>query len=121
NKTLSLASSAPTWSRILTEISQGLPIAGFKQPPGIVSARVDAFSGLLPGPYTVATVNEIFINGTVPTRQDNLHVVTDIDQATGLLWADGCTGPMVQGAFLDFSKAEPGFPPWPPYTQGWAA
>src|SRR5207302_9488586 len=41
-----------------------------------------------------------------------------------MLWADGCTGPMVQEAFLDFSKAEAGFPfsaSWQPYTQGWAA
>jgi penicillin-binding protein 1A len=121
NNTLSLASSAPTWSRILTEISQGLPIVDFKQPSGIVSAKVDTFSGLLPGPYTVSTINEIFIKGTVPNRQDNLHALVDIDQATGMLWADGCTGPMVQQPFLDFSKAEPGHPEWQPYTQGWAA
>jgi membrane peptidoglycan carboxypeptidase len=121
NSTLSLASSAPTWSRILTEISQNLPIASFKRPSGIVDATVDAFSGLLPGPYTVRTVKEIYIKGTVPTRKDDLHVVTDIDQATGKLWADGCTGPMVQKAFLDFSRVEAGFPTWQPYTQGWAA
>jgi membrane peptidoglycan carboxypeptidase len=120
NKTLSLASSAPLWSRILTEISQGLPIIDFKQPDGIVSAKVDAFSGLLPGPYTVATVNELFIKGTVPNRQDDLHSLVDIDQATGLLWADGCTGPMVQQPFLDFSNAETAHPEWQPYTQGWA-
>ena len=121
NHFLSLASSAPTWSRILTEISQGLPIANFKAPSGLVRAKVDAFSGLLPGPYTVATVNELFIKGTVPTQHDNLHVVVDIDQATGLLWQDGCTGPKVSAPFLDFSQVEPGFPQWQQYTQGWAA
>ncbi|MGZ8501742.1 MAG: transglycosylase domain-containing protein, partial [Candidatus Limnocylindrales bacterium] len=47
---LSLDSSAPLWSRILTEASQGLPLAEFKQPAGLVTASVDAFSGLLPGP-----------------------------------------------------------------------
>ena len=121
NGTLSLASSAPLWSKILTEVSNGLPIANFKRPEGLVEAKVDAFSGLLPGPYTVSTVNELFIKGTAPTRRDDLHVILDIDQATGLLWQDGCTGPMVQGAFLDFSQAEPGFPQWQPYTQEWAA
>ena len=119
--TLSLSSSAPVWSRILTEVSQKMPLASFKAPSGLVTAKVDAFSGLLPGPYTVRTINEIFIKGTVPTRTDDLHVLTDIDQATGLLWADGCTGPRVQEAFLDFSAAEPGFPSWQPYTQEWAA
>jgi peptidoglycan glycosyltransferase len=121
NGTLSLASSAPVWSKILTEISQGLPMADFQRPSGLVDASVDAFSGLLPGPYTVKTVKEIFIKGTVPTRADDLHVLVDIDQATGKLWQDGCTGPMVQAPFLDFSQAEPGFPQWQEYTQGWAA
>lgn len=118
---LSLDSSAPLWSRILTEISQGLPVADFKPPPGIVTADVDAFSGLLPGPYTAATVKELFIEGTVPTRTDNLHAELDIDAATGLLWQDGCTGPMVRQGFLDFSAVEPRFPQWQQYTQEWAA
>ena len=118
---LSLDSSAPLWSRIMTEVSQGLPIADFKKPDGIVSATVDAFSGLLPGPDTVATVKELFIKGTAPTRTDDLHVSLDIDQATGLLWQDGCTGPMITSPFLDFSSVEPRFPEWQPYTQDWAA
>ncbi|MCI0584295.1 MAG: transglycosylase domain-containing protein [Chloroflexi bacterium] len=118
---LSLDSSAPLWSRILTEVSQGLPVATFKQPAGLVTADVDAFSGLLPGPYTVKTVKELFIEGTVPTRADDLHIELDIDEATGLLWQDGCTGPMVKEGFLDFSKVEPRFPAWQQYTQEWAA
>ncbi|MBA3876604.1 MAG: hypothetical protein C0498_06665 [Anaerolinea sp.] len=118
---LSLDSSAPLWSRILTEVSQGMPIASFKQPSGIVTAEVDAFSGLLPGPYTTATVKELFIEGTVPTRTDDLRVELDIDQASGLLWQDGCTGPIVKQGFLDFSGVEPGFPAWQEYTQEWAS
>ena len=118
---LSLDSSAPLWSRILTEASKGTPIADFTRPAGLVDATVDAFSGLLPGPYTVATVKEVFIDGTVPTRQDDLHVQLDIDQATGKLWQDGCTGPKVTGGFLDFSKVESRFPTWQPFTQEWAA
>jgi membrane peptidoglycan carboxypeptidase len=121
NKSLSLDSVAPLWSRILTEVSHGLPIAQFKQPSGIVSATVDAFSGLLPGPGTVRTVNELFIQGTVPTQVDNYHIPVDIDSATGLLWQAGCAGPKVTKYFLDFSHAEPGFPQWQRYTQEWAA
>ncbi|MEO7665370.1 MAG: hypothetical protein ABIV26_09615, partial [Candidatus Limnocylindrales bacterium] len=119
--TLSLASSAPLWSRILTEISKGTPITDFKQPSGLVTAEVDAFSGLLPGPYTTKTVKELFIEGTVPTRPDDMHSGVEIDEATGLLWADGCTGPNVRKGFLDFSGVEPGFPEWQQYTQEWAA
>ncbi len=118
---LSLDSSAPVWSRILTELTEGTPVATFKAPKGIETATVDAFSGLLPGPYTVATVKEIYIQGTVPTRKDDLHVVLDVDQATGLLWQDGCAGPMVEKGFLDFSRVEPRFPSWQAFTQGWAS
>jgi membrane peptidoglycan carboxypeptidase len=118
--TLSLASSAPLWSRILTEASQKMPIAKFTPPDGLVNVTVDAFSGMLPGPGTVSTVKEIFIKGTQPTRPDNLHVDVQIDQATGKLWADGCTGPMVTKSVLDFSQAETRFPQWQPYTQEWA-
>jgi peptidoglycan glycosyltransferase len=118
---LSLDSSAPLWSAILNEASKGLPVADFKPPPGLVTAEVDAFSGLLPGPFTAATVKELFIEGTVPTRRDDLHAQVDIDTATGLRWQDGCAGPMQTKGYLDFSKAEPGFPQWQPYTQDWAA
>ncbi len=117
---LSFESSAPTWSRIMTEISQDLPIARFERPDGLKQVTVDAFSGLLPGPGTVSTVKEWFIEGTEPTRRDNLHVETQIDGATGLLWQDGCTGPMETRRYLDFSQAEERFPEWQDYTQGWA-
>ena len=121
NDALSLASSAPLWSRIMTEISQDLPMDQFKRPDGLVDVTVDAFSGLLPGAGTVSTFKEMFIPGTEPTRKDNLHVSTQIDAATGLLWADGCTGPVQTKTFLDFSQAEPRFPAWQKYTKEWAA
>jgi membrane peptidoglycan carboxypeptidase len=123
NDALSLASAAPLWSRIMTEISQNLPIAKFSdaKPKGLVTKEVDAFSGLLPGPGTVRTVEEMFIKDTEPTRRDNLHVNVEIDAATGLLWQEGCTGPMETRRFLDFSEAEPGYPEWQRYTQNWAA
>jgi peptidoglycan glycosyltransferase len=117
---LSLDSSAPLWSAIMTEISAGLPIANFKPPAGLVQAEVDAFSGLRPGPYTTRTVTELFVEGTVPKSQDDLHVELAIDATTGLLWQDGCVGPMEMGGFVDFSLAEPAFPQWKPFTLGWA-
>jgi hypothetical protein len=106
----------------MTEISQDLPMARFQdsRPDGIVEREVDAFSGLLPGPGTVATVKELFIEGTEPTRRDDLHVAVQIDAATGLLWQEGCTGPMETRMFLDFSGVEPRFPEWQRFTQGWA-
>jgi hypothetical protein len=105
----------------MTEITKGMPISEFKRPDGIVEQRVDAYSGMLPGPGTVKTVSEMFIKGTEGSlRRDDMHAGVDIDQATGLLWADGCTGPKVSKEYLDFSQMEPRFPQWQRYTEGWA-
>ena len=103
---LSLDTSAPLWSAILTEISQGLPIADFVQPDGLETAEVDAFTGLKPGPFTTKTVEEIFLPGTVPTQEETSRVALDIDSASGLLWQDGCAGPKVTQGFFDLAEVE---------------
>ena len=48
---LSLDTSAPLWSAILSEVSKGMPIEGFARvkPKGLVTKTVDAFTGMLPG------------------------------------------------------------------------
>jgi len=119
--TLSLGSSAPLWSRILTDISKGTPIVDFKQPGGIVTASVDAFTGLKPGPFTSRTVKEFFIKGTEPTQADDMRRTVDIDAASGLLWQDGCVGPMKTVGALDFSHVESGWPAWQKADNGWTA
>jgi hypothetical protein len=117
----SVASSAPLWSHIMREVSKGLPIEKFKRPDGLVEVEVDAFSGMRPGPGTVRTVTELFIDGTQQQlRRDDMHVEEQIDRATGLLWQDSCTGPKVSRYFLDFSQVESRFPEWQKFTQGWA-
>ena len=122
NPVTSVSSSAPLWSHIMREVTKGTPIAPFKRPGGLVKVEVDAFSGMLPGPGTVRTVDEWFIEGTDKAlRKDDMHSTQQIDGATGLLWQDGCTGPMVNRAFLDFSQVEARFPEWQRYTEGWAA
>jgi membrane peptidoglycan carboxypeptidase len=117
--TLSLGSSAPLWSRILTDVSRGTPIANFKQPSGLVTASVDAITGLRPGPFSSKTVREFFIKGTEPTRADDLRRTVDIDAASGLLWQDGCVGPMKTVGALDFSQVEAAYPAWQKADNGW--
>jgi peptidoglycan glycosyltransferase len=117
--TLSLASSAPLWSRIMRDVSKGLPIAGWKAPSGLETATVDAFSGLKPGPFSKKTVKELFIKGTAPRDVDDIHRAVEIDSATGLLWRDGCLGPKKTVGALDFSRVEENVPKWGKYTRGW--
>ena len=51
---LSLDTSAPLWSAILSDVSKGLKIEGFARirPKGLVTATVDAFTGLRPNGAT---------------------------------------------------------------------
>jgi membrane peptidoglycan carboxypeptidase len=117
--TLSLASSAPLWSRIMRDVSKDLPIEGWRKPAGLEVATVDAFSGMKPGPFSSKTVKELFIKGTAPRDTDNLRHAVEIDAASGKLWQDGCVGPKKTVGALDFSNAED-IDKWGYYDRGWA-
>jgi membrane peptidoglycan carboxypeptidase len=115
---------APTyvWQGFLTEVTKGWPISDWKEPAGIVHAKVDAFSGLKPGPFSKKTVDEIFINNTQPKAQDDTKIGAQVDAATGLLWQEGCTGPPETSGFLDLSHVDAAFPPsWQKADDGWIA
>jgi len=117
----SLDSTAPLYQAFLDEVTKGRPITDFTEPPGIVTATVDAYTGLKPGPFSTKTVQELFIDGTVPTKIDDTKVGIDVDSASGKLWADGCTGPMVTKGFLDLSAVDSAFPDWQVFDQEWVA
>ena len=119
--TLSLGSSAPLWSRILSEVSKGTPIADFRPPKGLVVANVDAISGQKPGPFTTKTVKEYFLPGTEPTQRDDLRRTVDIDAASGLRWQDGCVGPRRTVGALDFREVEAAWPAWQRAVNRWTA
>jgi membrane peptidoglycan carboxypeptidase len=117
--TLSLGSSAPLWSRILTDVSHGQPIASFQQPKGIVHQQVDAVTGMLPGPYTAKRINEVFIAGTEPKQSDDFHHAVEIDTASGLLWQDGCVGPKRVVGAIDYHQVEAAWPNWQRADNAW--
>jgi membrane peptidoglycan carboxypeptidase len=118
---LSLDAAAPLWSAIMTDVSKDLPIAKFSAPGGLETAKVDAFTGRRPGPFTRKTVTELFIKGTVPKQRETFRVALDIDAATGLRWQEGCVGPMVTRGFFDLSEVDANFPRWQKANNGWAA
>jgi hypothetical protein len=103
----------------MNEVTKSLPLADFVEPDGIVRVRVDAHTGMKPGAGTEQTVNEIFIDGTQPTKSSDMLVSLEIDKATGDLWQEGCEGPMEEKSFLDLSGVESSFPQWAPYNAGW--
>ncbi len=120
---LSLDTSAPLWSAILSEVSKGMPVEGFSstKPKGLVTASVDAFTGMKSSGGSRRTVQELFLPGTAPTRAASYSRAVDVDAASGLLWQDGCVGPKVTGSFIDYSKAEPGFRVWQKADAAWQA
>ena len=120
---LSLDTSAPLWSAILSDVSKGMKIEGFARtkPKGLVKATVDAFTGLQPNGATRKTVEELFLPDTAPTTSATSSRSVDVDEASGLLWREGCVGPMVTRSFIDYSKAEAGFKAWQKADAGWQA
>ena len=122
NGTVALETAASLWQAFFNDAMRGEPLAQFNNPPkGLSQVRVDANSGLLPGPFTRRTFKEWFINGSAPTKVDNTKVAVEIDQATGTLWQEGCLGPMVAKGFLNLSSVDSGWPQWQKFDRGWAA
>jgi hypothetical protein len=119
NGVFSLESTAPLWQAFLSEASAGTPIADFTKPPGIVQARIDAYSGMVPGPFATKIINEYFIDGTQPTQIDTTKVAVDIDSSSGLLWQDGCVGPKQTLGFLDLTGVESSWDAWKQYRDDW--
>jgi penicillin-binding protein 1A len=57
----------PTWLYFMQKVTAGTPIKNFTIPEGIVFVKVDAETGLLPGPSTKKSIFETFKEGTAPT------------------------------------------------------
>ena len=80
------------WRQVMSQALKNVPAHAFQRPLGIVSATVDNKSGLLPGPNTPPEdmVTDLFAAGTVPTREDNVHVLVELCATTGKLANEYC-------------------------------
>ena len=106
---ISLTAAAPLWRAFVRDLTAKEPVAAFHPPKGVVRATIDAWTGGKPGPWTRATVTELFIDGTQPGggRQ--------VDQP-GLLYTRACGGWRV-----DPVKAELGPGAWDRDVANWLA
>ena len=118
---LSLEMAAPIWHAFMQDVTKGLPVVDFPQPAGVTWADVDAFSGMLPGPYTTKIFKEVFVDGTVPTQVDTTKMSFDVDTTTNKLWTYDCPGVKVTNGYLDFSQVDANNPTWQKYDLIWAA
>jgi penicillin-binding protein 1A len=60
--------ASPIWLGFMQEILKDQPIKVFQVPEGVVFAKIDAETGLLPIPESKKTIFECFKEGTVPTE-----------------------------------------------------
>ena len=105
----SLTAAAPLWRAFVRDYSAGWPVAAFAAPPGVLRATADAWSGGPPGPWTRATTEDWFIDGTQPGADGAVD-------PPGLLYVTAC------GEWrVDPVKAEPGPEPWRADVADWLA
>ncbi len=80
-----LSGAAPIWHDVMLYYLKDKPVENWQEPPGLTLAPVDAVSGLLPTEQTPRTVNELFLEGTVPTQKDPVHQLFRINRDNGKL------------------------------------
>jgi peptidoglycan glycosyltransferase len=105
---ISLTAAAPLWHAFVRDYTNGWPVTSFSRPGGVVRAKIDAWTGGKPGPWTRDTTNEWFIAGTQPGARKAI----DPD---GLLYSQTC------GSWrVDPLKAELGPASWDADVADWA-
>jgi penicillin-binding protein 1C len=82
--------AAPIWRDVIRLVHDGKPVVNFEQPAGIVTAVVDGTSGKLPTEHSQWRMQEIFIEGTVPSEYDDVHQHFQICRASGKLATNYC-------------------------------
>jgi peptidoglycan glycosyltransferase len=123
NPVLSTDVAAPMWQGFLQDVTGDWPIRDFPRPVGIVEAEVDAWSGMRPTEFTTETVNEVFLDGTVPgpdTTKKGMQVIEDAE-GNFYLWVEGCPGVPVTKGFLALEEVEADHPIWLEANLDWIA
>jgi membrane peptidoglycan carboxypeptidase len=122
------AADGPTfiWHDYMAEVTDtlDLPVREFPRPDGIVEREVDAISGMLPGPLTDQTVNEIFAESNVPNDEDTVHQRMRLEAETGKIWQEGCGDPNStnQGRiYIDLAGWESHHETWEQANHEWIA
>jgi len=102
--------AGPIWHDLMEWLHRGLPVESFVRPPGIVTAIVDSTSGKLPTEYSPHLIQEIFIEGTVPTEKDDIHRPFRICKRSGKLATPYCPPEDVEEKVFEI---------YPPEAQDW--
>jgi membrane peptidoglycan carboxypeptidase len=103
----SLDGPSRVWQAFMRDVTRKMPVADFVPPKGVVKAKIDAWTGGKPGPWTRKTTSEWFISGTQP------GAAHPIDTA-GLMYTPAC------GTWaIDLVQADPGPASWDQDIRDW--
>lgn len=103
--------AAPLWNQFFEEFLKGKPVERFIRPDGITEREICALSGKLPDRLCPEVVTEIFVDGSEPKEQSNLHKKVKIDRRNNLRAGDACPSFVVtERVFIDY----------PPEVYSWA-
>jgi membrane peptidoglycan carboxypeptidase len=105
----SLTGAAPLWRAFMRDYTKDWAATSFRRPQGLIKARIDAWTGGRPGPWTRETTSAWFIRGTQPGGKNAI----DED---GMLYRVAC------GSWrVDPVKAEVGPAAWRADVANWLA
>ncbi|MBE0451792.1 MAG: transglycosylase domain-containing protein [Clostridia bacterium] len=87
--------AAQFWKTVMADVHADLESKAFDVPSGIERASVDRISGKLPTELSYldprgTVYSEIFLRGTVPTEEDDVHVLLEICTESGKLITEFC-------------------------------
>jgi penicillin-binding protein 1A len=96
---------ARIWKTVMEKATASLSVREFRKPSGLVQATVCSKSGLLPNAFCPEShlINELFVQGTVPTQTCNVHVQAEICPDSGQLASPYCPN-RISGVFLKRPK-----------------
>lgn len=96
NRSLTSGETAEMWGDIMEELHQNLPVKNFDKPAGLVSVSVCKDSGKIATELCAQdqrgsrVVNDIFLEGKVPTEYCDVHVKAKVDTLNNRLANQYC-------------------------------
>lgn len=109
-KASGVRAAGPIWNSVMAYLHEDLPVEGFVRPPGVVTEIVDGISGKLPTEQSPWRMQEIFVEGTVPTETDDIHRLYRICRTTGKLATIHCPPDQVDEVMFEI---------YPPAADDW--
>ncbi|MHB1161026.1 MAG: PBP1A family penicillin-binding protein [Chloroflexota bacterium] len=82
---LSSLTAAPIWHDFMEEVAAGTPARDFEQPGGLERIEICPTHGLKPNKYCPTKTTELFVKGTAPTKECDIHRLVVIDKTSGKL------------------------------------